>query len=192
MPSSVADLAALGKLFEQHRPRLLAMVERRIDSALAARVGADDILNDAFLEARRKWDRFHSQSQLTGYAWLYRITLDMLIESWRKHSRGPRNVDRDMPLPERSSMQLGLGLVDSGTSPSAALAKKELAEQVRQTVDTLKETDRQVLWMRHADQLSHEEIGMVLGISENAAMVRYTRALKRFKELWQRISLNRG
>ena len=52
MSSSIADLALLGKLFEEHRPRLLAMVQRRMDPALAARVGAEDLLNEAFLLAR--------------------------------------------------------------------------------------------------------------------------------------------
>ena len=43
MSSSIADLALLGRLFEEHRPRLLAMVQRRMGFALAGRIGAEDI-----------------------------------------------------------------------------------------------------------------------------------------------------
>jgi DNA-directed RNA polymerase specialized sigma24 family protein len=57
-PSAAADMAALEKLLEEHRPRLLAMVERRLDPVLRARIDADDILNVAFFDARRKWAAF--------------------------------------------------------------------------------------------------------------------------------------
>jgi RNA polymerase sigma factor (sigma-70 family) len=87
----------------------------------------------------------------------------------------------------RLSVQLGMGLIAPATSPSAALARRELQEQVREAVELLKEKDRQILWMRHQDQLSHQEIAAVLDLTENASMVRYARALKRFKDLWHRL-----
>src|SRR5713226_7639927 len=83
-PASVTDMAMLGKLFEQHQPKLLAMVQRRLDPALAARISPEDILSDAFLEARRKWTAFQAQSALSPYAWLYQIVKDSLIEAWRR------------------------------------------------------------------------------------------------------------
>src|SRR5712692_10259884 len=90
-PASVTYIAMLGKLFEQHQPKLLAMVRRRLDPALAARISPEDILSDAFLEARRKWSTFKARSALTPYAWLYRIVRDCLIEAWRRESRACRN-----------------------------------------------------------------------------------------------------
>jgi RNA polymerase sigma-70 factor (ECF subfamily) len=187
MSSSVADLAALGKLLEEHRGRLLAMIERRLDPALRARVSPEDIFQEASLVAQRHYARFKADGQMTPYAWLYRLALDALLEAWRRHSRSPRDVVRDVPLPEQSSIQLGLGLVHTGTSPSSAVAREELRQRVRQVVELLKEKDRQLLSMRHQDGLAHQEIAQVLGVSENAAMVRYTRALKRFKDLWQHL-----
>src|SRR5438552_17586548 len=106
LPSTIADMAALGQLFEEHRPKLLAMVQKRLDPALSARIDAEDILSEAFLEARRKWKTFKKQSAMTPYAWLYRIVLDRYIEVWRRENRGRRDLDRDMPWPERSSVQL--------------------------------------------------------------------------------------
>jgi RNA polymerase sigma-70 factor (ECF subfamily) len=118
LPSSVVDLAVLGKLLEEHRPKLLAMVRRRLDPALAGRVDAEDVVNEAFFQARRRWGRFKEQSGLTAYAWLYRIVLDCLIEAWRRETRDCRDRRRDLPWPEASSVQLGLGLVNPGTSPA--------------------------------------------------------------------------
>jgi RNA polymerase sigma-70 factor (ECF subfamily) len=181
MSSSIADLALLGRLFEEQRPRLLTMLQRRMDPALAARVGAEDILTEAFLQARRRWGRFREQSDLTAYAWLYRIALDCLIEAWRRETRAGRDLHRAMPWPEASSVQLGLGLVCPGTSPSEAAGREELRQKVRQTVDLLKESDREILWMRHDDQLTFPEAAQVLGITESAATLRYVRALKRLK-----------
>lgn len=102
LPASLADMAALGKLWQEHAPKLLAMVRRRMDPALAVRIDPDEVMSEAFVEARRRWQRFRKQSQLTPYAWLYRIVLDSLIETWRKQTRGCRDLRRDLPLPEAS------------------------------------------------------------------------------------------
>ena len=86
-PSSLVDMAVLGQLLEEHRPRLLAMVQRRLDTALAARVDAEEIVNEGFFLARRKWPRFKDQTTLSAFAWLYGIVRDCLIEVWRRTSR---------------------------------------------------------------------------------------------------------
>src|SRR2546430_15777513 len=90
LPSSVIDLAFLGRLFEEHRPKLVAMVGRRMDPALAGRIDAEEVVTEAFLLARRKWPGFEERSSSSSYAWLYRIVRDCLIEAWRRETRGPR------------------------------------------------------------------------------------------------------
>ena len=87
-PSSLVDMAVLGQLLEEHRPRLLVMVRRRLDPALASRVDAEEIVNEGFFLARRKWQRFKEQDTLSTYAWLYGIVRDCLIETWRRETRG--------------------------------------------------------------------------------------------------------
>ena len=173
-------------LFEEHRPRLLAMVQRRLDPALQPRISAEDVLNEAFVQARRRWGWFKGQSVVTAYGWLYRTALDCVIEAWRRETRSRRDVKREMPWPERSSVQLGLGLVATDTSPSEARARDELRERMRQTLELLGDRDREILWMRHYDELTFGEAASVLGIKESAATLRYVRALKRLKDLWQK------
>ena len=135
----------------------------------------------------RKWARFCEQpKEMTPYAWLYQIARDCLIEAWRHETRGRRDHRRDMPWPEHSSVQLGLGLVTSGTSPSDAVTRKEISERIRTIMQGLPTRDQEILSMRHDDHLSFPEAAQVLGITENGANVRYARALRRLKDRWLR------
>src|SRR5437868_2446191 len=106
-PSTVADLAALGRLWEEHRERLLAMLERRIDSTLRQRIGADEILQSTFLDASRAWAAYQRGSPMRPYAWLYRLALDRLIEEYRRHARPSNGLGRDIPLGDDYSAFLG-------------------------------------------------------------------------------------
>jgi RNA polymerase sigma-70 factor (ECF subfamily) len=180
--ATVADMAILAKLCQEHHDRLLGFLDRRMDPRLKARIGAQDLLQEAFLVARRKWPKFRA-SGMTPYAWLYGIARDSLIEAWRRHLA--RGIEEEMPWPERSSEQMVRGLVGSLTSPSEAMARRELQGRVRQALDNLSPTDREILWMRHSDDLSHREVAAVLGISEAAAMQRYSRALRRVIRVWR-------
>jgi RNA polymerase sigma-70 factor (ECF subfamily) len=181
---SVSDLAALGELFDEHRLRLLAMVRRRIDPTLAVRLDPEELLHDAFVQVSRKWKKYQRDGGMTAYAWLYREVLQCLIDAWRRETRDKRDLRREMPWPERSSIQLGLGLLSPATSPSEGLCREEMAQRIRIIMECLTEKDQEVLWMRHHDQLSFREIGMIVGVSENTATVRYARALRRLKDLW--------
>jgi RNA polymerase sigma-70 factor (ECF subfamily) len=183
-PMPVVDVAALAELFQKHRARLLAMLRRRLDPRLAARIDAEGLLADAFILARRKWPKFKT-SQMAPYAWLYGIARDCLINAWRRENRMARSPDKEMPWPDHSSEQMAVGLMGSLTSPSEALARVEVQERVRQALGSLNPTDREILWMRHFDELPFAEIAIVLGISEHAALKRYSRALQRVKDLWK-------
>ena len=189
MSLTVAEMAILGKLLEDHRPKLLAMLKRRIDPALAVRIDPEDVCNEVFILAQRRWDSFNPDFP---YAWLYRLAMDSLIECWRRQHRGPRNVERDLPWPEGSSLQLCLSLVAPGTSPTAAARRHEVQEKMCQTLKLLKDADRHVLWMRFYEDLSYGEMAVVLGVTENAATVRCLRALRRLKRLWQQLNPDWG
>ena len=94
---SLAGMAELGRLLEEYRPKLLAVVQRRMDPALARRISPEDILSEAFLQARRRWPTFKEQDGTTPYAWLYRIVLDTMIEAWRRENRACRAPERELP-----------------------------------------------------------------------------------------------
>jgi RNA polymerase sigma-70 factor (ECF subfamily) len=175
----------LARVFKAHEPRLLAMVQRRIAPALAPRMDPEDILGEAFLRARLRWSK--RDQAMSPYAWLYRITLDCLIDAWRAANADGRSLRNEVPWPQESSAELGMGLVAPFTSPSAALARDELRERIAWAVQQLKPVDREILGMRHFDELSYQEAAAVLGIKGDAAMQRYARALRRLKRLWNEI-----
>jgi RNA polymerase sigma-70 factor (ECF subfamily) len=185
-PSTLLDLARLGQFYKDFRPKLLGMVRRRLAPALASRIDPEDVLNEAFLQARQRWQSF-KQGSMSAYPWLYRITLDCLLQAWRRETRERRDVRDDLPWPEQSSVQIGLGLVHPGTSPTGAAVREEMRQHMKQVLDLLREKDREILRMRHEDELTFAEAGEVLGVSENAATVRYIRALQRLKDLWQKL-----
>lgn len=188
MHSSLGELAALGLMIDAHKDRLLVMLQRRIDPRLASRIDASDLLQMTFLAAQKKWfavrDSLGSDTGISNYAWLYRIALDTLIDVVRKQTADKRDVSRDAPLPETSSILLANGIVDPGTSPSSEVCREEARLAVQRAVELLSDADRQILWMRHQDGLSHREIAAVLEITENAATVRYARALRKLRAVW--------
>jgi RNA polymerase sigma-70 factor (ECF subfamily) len=171
----------LARLFEAHRARLCEIVQRRLDPRVAARICADDVLQEAFFLAQRKWLARGPSSAAGEFVWLYGIVRDTLIEMCRREIREIRDVRRGIPLPEDSSVDLAERLVGSDTPPSSAAARSERRERIRQALAELKETDREILWMKHYDELTFREAAAVLGLKEEAATLRYYRALQRLK-----------
>ena len=88
-----------------------------------------------------------------------------------------------MPLPDESVQQLAHRLLASGTSPSRRLIRQEQREQVRAALAELEPRDREVLVMRHLEQMETPEIAAALGISEGAVRNRQYRALIRLRAL---------
>ena len=116
-PSSVADLAALGQLWEEHRGRLLAVLERAFDRRLRQRIDPEEVLQDTFLTASRRWPTYQAGSPVHPYAWLYQMALDRLMDAYRRHAGPGRDLTRDQQWPDDCSAVLGIGLAHSGTGP---------------------------------------------------------------------------
>ena len=104
----VVELATLGQMFEEYKPKLLAMIQRRSDPALSARRNAEDILQDGYLKAQDRWPDF-KESGMAPYTWLYRIVMDCLLDDRDYQTRRRRDQRAEIAWPERSSMQLVLG-----------------------------------------------------------------------------------
>ncbi len=179
---------AFQHLLERHRDRLRRMVAVRLDSRLAPVVDPSDVVQEALADASRKLDDFLRDRPLPFYAWLRRLAGERIIQLHRRHLRTQRRaVTReerlDLPLPDESAVRLADRLVASGTSPSQRLLRDEQGERVREALDRLSPNDREVLVLCYLEELDFGEIAVALGISENAAMVRHFRALKRVRKL---------
>jgi RNA polymerase sigma-70 factor (ECF subfamily) len=178
------DAQAFVQLFAQHRTLLLRMVELRLDSRLRGRVDASDIVQETYLEAYRRLDSYLRTPKLPFRQWLRQIAYDRTRKASREHrTRQKRTVEREVPLPERSSLELARQLLAGDSTPSHRLGRQELAQQLRQALARLPETDREILIMRHFEELSNQEVAALLGLEPGTVSKRHGRAMLRLHRL---------
>jgi RNA polymerase sigma-70 factor (ECF subfamily) len=173
------DDDAFGPLFEHQRPRLLRMVQFRLDPRLGGRVDAEDVVQDVFLDARQRLYAFRSESRSLPF-WLRLVAQQTLIDLHRRHlGARMRNAAQERVLAQ--SQSLSGFLVADLTSPSQAIVRDEQRRQLQQALESMDDIDREVLVLRHFEDLANKEVAELLGIGENAASNRYVRALGRLK-----------
>jgi RNA polymerase sigma-70 factor (ECF subfamily) len=176
------DETAVQRLLARHRGRLRQMVAVYLDRRLAARVDPSDIVQDALADAARGFAAYLRERPLPFYPWLRQLAWQRLGQVHRHHVRARRrSVEREVPwdiaLPDQSAEALADRLMASGTSPSRRMIRDELRRRVQAALDRLAPRDREILVMRHLEEMSAAEIAAILGISEGAVRVRLLRAL---------------
>ena len=179
--------AALADAFMGFRDRLRRMVHLRIDRRVAGRVDASDVLQEAYLDASRQLDRYLANPPMSLFLWLRFLTGQRLMAIHRQHlgtqkrdARQERALHRGA-MPEADSLSLSFGLLDRLTSPSMAVAQLEMQARLQAVVDGLEPLDREVLALRHYEELTNQETAEELGITTAAASKRYVRALERLR-----------
>jgi RNA polymerase sigma-70 factor (ECF subfamily) len=182
------DLAARQLLLVRHQQRLRQMIALRMDRRLAARIDPSDVVQETLAEAVQQLSDYLRDRPLPFYPWLRQLAWDRLAELHRRHIQArKRSVTREerwMPcLPDESALELAARLVARGSSPSARLCRHELRDRVQAALARLAPHDREVLVLRHLEQLSTREIASVLGITEGAVYTRHLRALERLRNL---------
>lgn len=181
-------VAAATEFFERDRGRLYGFVKHRTDERLLGRLDWEDVLQEAFLVVQRRYPDFIAKPTVPFYVWMRAITGQVLIDLHRKHLKlQKRNVAREVSMHQRlpfqsTSASLGSLLAASGTSPSHAAMRSEQLEDMNHCLTTMSDLDREVLVLRHMEQLSNGEVAHVLQIDKSAATKRYVRALKRLRE----------
>lgn len=180
------DREALAALFSQHRERLWRMVHFRMDRRLLGRVDPDDVLQEAYLAAAARLEHF-AGAGMSPFIWLRTVLMQTLTDVHRHHlGVQMRDADREVDLQgggyvQTTNASLAAFLVGNMTSPSQAAARAEMLQQVEQAVAGMDPLDREVLALRHFEELGNSEVAEVLGIQQKAASIRYIRALKRLK-----------
>lgn len=185
-PVGEAD-QAFAERFTEHRPRLKQMLHFRMDPRLRTRTDLSDILQEAYIDAYRRLSHFENKPGMSFYVWLRQVTMQRLIDLHRRHlladKRDVRNEVRigDNEHPATSAV-MARRMVDQMVTPSQILIRQEMAEQLEATLEKLDDIDREVLALRHFEDLRNGEVAEVLGISEAAASNRYVRALSRLQK----------
>lgn len=180
------DRQALGELFAQHRGRLEAIVALRLDAHLRGRLDPADVLQEAWLDITRRFDEWLQGAQrMPLFLWMRFLAVQKLLELHRRNGARQRDARREVPLhagPSASTASVAEHLAGSFSSPSQGLARQEVLARVQAALEGLDEIDREVLILRHFEELSNNEVAQVLGITKAGASNRYVRALKRLRE----------
>ena len=183
----------LRQLFSRYRDRLKRMIHLRLSRRLSGRVDDSDVVQEAFLEISRKLPEYAKAPEMPLFLWLRHITGLKLTEIHRRHlGTQLRDADREVSLhrgglPEADSVSLAAQLLGKLTTPSQAAIKAEQRIYVQEALNSMDPIDREVLALKHFEQLSTSEIAQVLGLSKAGAGSRYLRAIKRLREILERI-----
>ena len=187
------DRSSVGQLLASHRDRLRRMVAVRMDDRLSARLDPSDVVQETLAIASKGLSDYLRAPPLPFYPWLRQIAWNHLMELYRRHIQAAkRSVRREEPLglSDSSAMELADRVLASGISELERLVRAELHARVRTALAQLAEMDREILILRHLEQLSFAESAAVLGIVETAAKQRHVRALRRIRRLLE--SVNNG
>ena len=144
---------------------------------------ASDIVQETQLEATQRIDDYLAERPMPFHLWLMRAAHQRLLKAERRHLQtAKRSIDREIPLPDNTSLHLVASLAGSSGSPSNRAARQEAATQVRRTLARLPEADREIITLRNFEGLSNGEASCLLDINPEAAKKRYTRALLRLRD----------
>jgi RNA polymerase sigma-70 factor, ECF subfamily len=185
------DAAAVERLLAQQREPVRRMIGLRLDPAIAARVDASDVVQEVLLEASRRLDGYLRAPAMPFHLWLRHIARDHIIDAHRRHRQAQRRgVDREQPmvpaaLAGHSSVELAAQLCDQELTPASAAMQHELERRLHAAIAELNDDDREVILMRHFENLSNQEVALELGLTEAAASMRYLRALRRLRTALQ-------
>ena len=186
------DEEAFVDLFARYRGRLKQMLEYRMDHRLRGREDASDVLQEAYIDARMRLPHFMKKPQLSFYIWLRQVTTQRLIDVHRRHLNAEmRDVKQEVsihrPLATATSMSMASLLVAHWASPSQAAMRDELIAMVESALEKMDPIDREILALRHFEELRNGEVAEVLGLKEAAASNRYVRALSRLRDALEHI-----
>ncbi len=177
---------ALSELLAGAQRELKRMVDLRLDPALRRRLEPADIVQEALLEAARRFPEWRRDERYPFRLWLRLLTQQCLDQARRRHlGTLKRDAGKEQALEEErtrvSSQSVAGYLLDTHTSPTLSARREELRAMVVAALEGLEEADREILVLRHFEGLSNEEAAAELGIEPSAASKRFLRALQRLR-----------
>ena len=186
---AAGDQVALAEAFDRYRNRLRRMVLLRLDRRLQGRVDASDVLQEAYLDVAQRALEYAANPTMPLYLWLRLMTGQRLLITHRRHLQTRmRDIGQEVSLyrgalPQASSASLAAQLLGRLTSPSLAAMRAEMQLRLQEALNGMEPLDREVLTLRHFEELTNGETARVLGIHKAAASNRYIRALERLRDV---------
>ena len=177
----------LAEIWLEHRDRLVRLLATRMPRVMLRRLSADDVAQEAYLACGKRLDFLQNQPEVPMFVKLRKIALQTLTDLERRHlAAGKRDAMKESSWDDDAddaSIDAWANFADSISSPRTHLVRLERQALARRILQELPETDREILELRHFEELSNNECAAVLEIAPKAASIRYVRALKRFQDL---------
>lgn len=184
------DSEAFAALLQKYRPQLKLYLNGRICGVLRQRIDSSDVIQEVAMHgvgSAASVDYLRTQSPLRC---LQLLAGHRLYEIFRYHlEREKRDPRRERSLDDGNSSTMALArlLADSMLSPAQNLLQAERILMVHQALDSMDADGRQILTWVHYESLTRSSLGERLGINEEAARKRYSRALKQFGDIMQKL-----
>ena len=169
--SGPAGRKALAAMYEENRGRLRRMVELRLDRRLVQRVDASDVLQEAFVDVSKRLDEYLADPSMPADC------LDAISSrpaAVRASSAGTSNAQKRDPRREEpaiaparptfDSEQIAQEFSASMTSPSEVVQRDETARRLQELLDSMDPIDREILVLRHFEELTNAEVAAELGL----------------------------
>lgn len=184
---AAGDQDALADVFLHYRSRLRRLILLRLDRRLQGRIDPSDVLQEAYVEIAGRAAAYAADPRIPLFLWLRLETGQKLLELHRRHLGAKmRNAALEVslhrgPMPQANSASLAAQLMGRLTSASNAAIRAEMRLRLQDVLNGMELLDREVLALRHFEELNNTETAQVLGLSKSAASNRYIRALRRLK-----------
>ncbi len=168
------DNEALNELFSRHRDRLRRMVDIRIDRRVQGRVDASDVVQEAYLEVSQRLGEYLNDPKMPLFLWLRLVVGERLMKLHRHHlGTQMRDAGREIslfrgPMPMASSAALAAKLLGRLTSPTQAVVRAERLLRMQEAINSLDPLDREILSLRHFEELTRSEAAQALEITDFA------------------------
>jgi len=192
--ATAGDDSALAALFHQYRKRLRQMVRLRLDRRLQGRVDPSDVLQEAYLDMTQQFPSYvDRREEMPFFLWLRMVTGQRLMRIHRKHlGTAMRDAGREVSLhrgamPQATSESLAARLLGRITSASELAVRAERQLQLQQALNGMDPIDREIIALRHFEELSNSEVAQALNLSKAAASNRYVRAMTRLQAILERM-----
>ena len=174
---------AQGELLQLCRPYLLRIASADLHASLRAKGGESDLVQETFLKAQRGFAKFQGSSEGELLVWLRRILRNNTANFIRHYRTAKRQASVEVPLQgEASSADLQAALAAEAPSPSDREEAREQALLLERALQRLPDHYRDVIWLRHHEDRSFDEIGQMLDRSPAAVQKLWSRAIRRLKE----------
>ncbi len=166
-----SDKSAEAALYEKYSSRIyfLALGE------LHSREDAEDVRAETFLRLYQalRQDKLRNSDALSSF--IVGIALNIIREYARASSRVQPLTEQEFELADESSLE-------------AAFLDEDVARSIKEAAQSLKPRERDFLRMYYYEELSKEEIARALGIKEERLRLIKSRALKKFGEVYKKLT----